>query len=295
LRNTRDVGVLIFMTPKLVPKRGAPLTIFVPVSMLSDVRSGTEKTIRIGQVARAAAIFRVGRIVVYRDRPSAGMDDLRLMRDVLSYIETPQYLRRRLFPISENLKYAGILPPLRTPHHPLALGSSALPYREGVTLKSGPGGSLVDVGLSQPVTTPSPLPPSRRVTLRLEDGVWQPISRDEVPYYWGYDVQVELKGLSSALSRLGDGDFVIATSRLGTPLSEPGTICRLREGLRRSTAVLFGSPSEGLHDILRREGSSIEDAADLTVNTVPYQGTATVRTEEAVMISLAALAFVECL
>ncbi len=280
------------MTPKLVPRRGAPLTIFVPVSMLSDVRSGMEKTIRIGQIARAAAIFRVGRIVVYRDSPSAGIDDLRLMRDVLSYIETPQYLRRRLFPLSENLKYAGLLPPLRTPHHPL--GSATMPYREGVTLKSGPGGSTVDVGLRQPVAIPSPLPPNRRVTLRLANGVWQPSTREEVPYYWGYEVQVELKGLASALSRLqGDFDYVVATSRLGSPLTE--VMAELRAGLKGRTAVLFGSPSEGLQRILARDGASLGDVADLTVNTMPDQGTATVRTEEAVLVSLAAFAFAESL
>jgi len=43
---------------------------------------------------------------------------------------------------------------------------------------------------------------------------------------------------------------------------------------------LFGGPYSGLHDLID------ERNVDLTVNTVPKQGTKTVRTEEAVISTL---------
>jgi len=57
----------------------------------------------------------------------------------------------------------------------------------------------------------------------------------------------------------------------------------------RRILVGFGSPSRGLHEIVDEEGLKLEEVADLIVNTVPRQGTETVRTEEAVIASLAVL------
>jgi hypothetical protein len=53
------------------------------------------RTLKVGTIARAAAVFRVDRIVIYRDRE---FDDSRFISRVLQYAETPQYLRKRLFP-----------------------------------------------------------------------------------------------------------------------------------------------------------------------------------------------------
>ena len=51
--------------------------------------------------------------------------------------------------------------------------------------------------------------------------------------------------------------------------------------------VAFGAPSRGLHEIVKKENSRLEDIADFIVNTVPEQGTETVRTEEALIATLA--------
>ncbi|MEM2100032.1 MAG: putative RNA uridine N3 methyltransferase, partial [Thermoproteota archaeon] len=50
--------------------------------------------------------------------------------------------------------------------------------------------------------------------------------------------------------------------------------------------VAFGSPSMGLREILAREGLRVEDVFSILVNTVGEQGVETVRTEEAVYITL---------
>jgi predicted SPOUT superfamily RNA methylase MTH1 len=56
-----------------------------------------------------------------------------------------------------------------------------------------------------------------------------------------------------------------------------------------TTLVAFGAPSQGLHEIAKKEGLRLDKVADFVVNTIPTQGTETVRTEEAIIASLAIL------
>jgi predicted SPOUT superfamily RNA methylase MTH1 len=69
----------------------------------------------------------------------------------------------------------------------------------------------------------------------------------------------------------------------------------IAERWRKAETVLvaFGAPSQGLHEIAKKEDLSLDDIADFVVNTIPRQGTETVRTEEALIASLAILN--ECL
>jgi len=271
-------------------KRGNPISVFIPVSILSDVPSLIEKTFKVGQIARAASIFRVERIVVYRASKGDSREDGFLIRDLLSYAETPQYLKKKLFPISESLRYAGMMPPLRTPHHPLE--STRIDYREGFVLKSGKMGSTVDIGLRAPVTSGEHLTTNTRVTMMLDQrsGSWSPVSRADVPHYWGYTVSLENKSLRQAIEAYGPVlDSVVATSRVGKLATAVAPRIRELMSPGQRMALLFGSPAEGVHEIIARDGARIEEIADLVINTVPDQGTATVRTEEAVLITLAAL------
>ena len=50
----------------------------------------------------------------------------------LEYLECPQYLRKDFFPHHKDLKYAGLLNPLDSPHHLRATEFSQ--YREGIVL-----------------------------------------------------------------------------------------------------------------------------------------------------------------
>ncbi len=70
-------------------RRDYRLTIAIPSSLVSEVPHLREQTSVIGRVARIAAIHRVEDIYVYRDSP----DESRLIQLILTYIETPQYLR----------------------------------------------------------------------------------------------------------------------------------------------------------------------------------------------------------
>jgi predicted SPOUT superfamily RNA methylase MTH1 len=53
--------------------------------------------------------------------------------------------------------------------------------------------------------------------------------------------------------------------------------------------VAFGAPSQGLYEIVKNEGFNLDDVVDFVVNMVPAQGTETIRTEEALIASLAIL------
>ena len=114
------------------------ISIAIPASIISDTPHLREKTAKIGLIARAAAIFRINQIILYPDNPKQDQHkDLQLIALLLNYLETPQYLRKTLYKIDPDLQYAGILPPLRTPNHPLSgktkhqkIGE----YREGINL-----------------------------------------------------------------------------------------------------------------------------------------------------------------
>ena len=132
------------------------LAIAIPASVISDTPHLREKTSKIGLIGRAAAIFRVDEIIVYPDNPKANQSrDLDFIALLLSYLETPQYLRKRLFKLEPSLQFAGILPPLRTPHHPVSSKTRDLKtgeYREGLVLSQAKEGLLVDIGVDEPGT-----------------------------------------------------------------------------------------------------------------------------------------------
>ncbi len=54
-----------------------------------------------------------------------------------------------------------------------------------------------------------------------------------------------------------------------------------------SILILFGSPKKGLYELASEWKINLDDVADFVVNTIPEQGTETVRTEEALLATLA--------
>jgi hypothetical protein len=110
-------------------------------------------------------------------------------------------------------------------------------------------------------------------------------SREEVEVYWGYRVTASRTTLGRTVKNEGF-NLVIATSRLGEPIT--AVIDRLADSWRSAEKVLvaFGAPAKGLREILAQEGLSLKDFAHFTVNTIPNQATETVRTEEALYATL---------
>ena len=89
------------------------LSVAIPESSLSDDSLKIDKTRKISVLARACSIFKIDTIYVYQDGDNKQDGSLLVM--ILKYLETPQFLRRRLFPKMNDLKFAGVLQPLKIP------------------------------------------------------------------------------------------------------------------------------------------------------------------------------------
>lgn len=259
---------------------GLRIAVSIPDTVLEEKESPRDKTAKLGLIARACAIYGVDVVEVFTDPKRRG--EGAKIRRVLGYLETPQYLRKRLYPLDETLRYAGILPPLRIPSH-----KPRVPYdrvavgevREGVTNADG----TVDVGLDVAPKLSERIGAGRRVTVKFASvlpPVAEVVRKETLKGYWGY--RVETKTLGEVFS---DPRFAvkIATSRLGTPLER--SVGRIRAALRAADGVklVFGSPSRGLFDMA---GGELSRWAGFVLNLFPQQQVETVRTEEAVFAGL---------
>jgi hypothetical protein len=245
--------------------------IAVPSSALINETDEKIKAYKIWQIARAAAIFRVERIYIYHDPRKNEAD---YIKDVLEYLEVPQYLRKYLIPIKQSLRFAGLLPPLSIPsHRPKHLKVGEL--REGVVRKVGPDGtSWVDIGLDALAAIKASKPMGARVTVRVCSKKPLVVEESKPEEYWGYKVKkARLKDLleeSVVLSRKGEK----------VSFQNKGKLCK--------SVLLFGSPVEGVMEIAERLGIKIPDNIPI-INTIPDQGTETVRLEEAIISTLAVM------
>ena len=116
----------------------------------------------------------------------------------------------------------------------------------------------------------------------------QTVNREDIPVYWGFRVREEKRSFGQIL---GDDEFdlTIATARVGDKFMDAADEIGKKWSRSQHILVAFGAPSRGLHEIVKEEGAKLEAMVDFIVNTIPGQGTATVRTEEALLASLAIL------
>jgi predicted SPOUT superfamily RNA methylase MTH1 len=277
--------------------KSAELSIAIPASIVSDIPHLREKTARIGIIGRAAAIFRVNEVIIFPDMPKVNQNrDIKLVSTILSYMETPQYLRKWLFKMVPELRYAGILPPLRTTHHPLTKKLRDLKvgdYREGVSISRVKDGVLVDVGIEQPVLVLNKdVKLNKRITVKITKTQPPPeatlVNRQEIKTYWGFQITTTDMPLGRLIKE-GKFDLTLATSRLGVPLAKAKEEILKHWKNAYKILVAFGAPTQGLYEIVKHENLALEDIVDFVVNMIPSQGTETVRTEEAVCASLAVL------
>lgn len=293
-------------------KETPTVSIAVAGSIIDNAQSLELATRLAGQIARAATIFRVDEVVVFDGEPQSedsvvattdkcngSKSGARFLVRILQYLETPQYLRRRLFPMHNSLKFVGLLPPLDAPHHVRKHEWS--PYREGITLKENPSntrGTHVDVGLSKNVVVEQVLEAGQRVTVAMGDSrnvgtecVKQVVTsmspREEMGLYWGYKVRYA-SNLSYVFkdSPYKDGyDHIIGTSEHGLVVNSSELIIPAF----RHLLIAFGGLA-GLEETIEEDkalkGKNPHDVFDSYLNICPLQGSRTIRTEEAVFISL---------
>eukprot|EP00079_Xenopus_tropicalis_P027720 XP_012822079.1 PREDICTED: putative methyltransferase C9orf114 homolog isoform X2 [Xenopus tropicalis] len=297
-------------TPK---GRQYTVSVVLPGSIMDNAQSPELRTYLAGQIARACAIFCIDEIVIFDETGEGsksvegnfegvgkkGQACVQLAR-ILQYLECPQYLRKSFFPKHPDLQFAGLLNPLDSPHHVRIDEESE--YREGVVLdrptKSGKG-SFVNCGMRKEVQIDRQLQTGVRVTVKLQqENVELKVQKGTVVspqhprtasgLYWGYRVR-----LASCLSAVftecpfKDGyDLTIGTSERGSSV-ETVSLPDFRHAM-----IVFGG-LKGLEASV--ESDQNLDIAEPSIlfnhylNTCPDQGSRTIRTEEAILISLAAL------
>ncbi|MCP8323823.1 MAG: RNA methyltransferase [Candidatus Methylarchaceae archaeon HK02M2] len=266
------------------------LWVALPDSLVTDSSHLREKTLKIGAVGRTCSIFGVSRIYLYKDSSGDYEYDCEVIKKVLEYMETPQYLRKQMFGKVKSLRYAGLLPPLRTPHHKLKIPLSKIhvgDLREGIVVKVG-GKNMVDVGLSSLVPLEGKIIGGERVTViftskfpKLECRLAR---KEEIKKYWGYVVK-RVPSLGK-LVKSANADLIIFTSRKGKAISEIWLDLLGKMKKSKTIMLAFGSPNRGLFEILSDENLNPVQLSKFTINMIPDQNTATIRTEEALLASL---------
>src|SRR5919198_2422343 len=186
--------------PSIPPPSTAAINFWVaiPDSSISDQQSKRDKSIKIAQFARAFSIFRVKRIYIYHDRTSnINKHDPYILKTILGYLDTPQYLRRRLYPLTPELQYAGILHPIKAPHHKKFENAKSIKTGEtrvGVVVKLK-GAIYVDVGLGMmiPCENISTAEEGKKVNVKFISAypslkVTKASLQDMNNSYWGYEI-----------------------------------------------------------------------------------------------------------
>uniref|UniRef100_A0A182JQ37 Uncharacterized protein n=1 Tax=Anopheles christyi TaxID=43041 RepID=A0A182JQ37_9DIPT len=298
------------------------ISIAVPGSIMENAQSPELRTYLAGQIARAACIFQVDEVIVFDDcGPSNQVTDklgtiqtnegstsarrccIQLAR-ILQYLECPQYLRKYFFPLHNDLKFTGLLNPLDSQHH--LRQQSEFVFREGIVtskpMKGDKPGAFVNVGLLNDVLVDKTLEPNLRVTVKLPAGadlkskkirakvVTPAQPRQETGIYWGYTVRIA-NSLSQVFTKSpyrGGYDMTIGTSDRGRNVHE----LEPRSLSYRHALIVFGGVlglEPALDNDQKLNADTVEDMFEEYLNTVPTQGSRTIRTEEAILISMAAL------
>ena len=267
------------------------LSIFIPNSFLSESKDLKIRTYKVGILGRALAIFQADNVVIYNDdhvKNEDGAHDGDFIAEILSYMNTPQYLRKKAFPIMPELKHVGILPPLRTPHHPVNNQPDVGDYRQGFTVKRNKKGTYVDIGMDKLAFCKEQLTVKKIFDFKItkiakKEVIVTPDKPDDV--YWGYNVMSSNKSLKNSL-KLIKPDLVVETTRYGDYIDSIFAELKHKVDECKSIAILFGGPYSSIEDDVSNPNWDL-----FKVNTIPDQGTETVRTEEAVVATLSLFNF----
>jgi predicted SPOUT superfamily RNA methylase MTH1 len=199
------------------------LWIAIPDSSISDEQTKRDKSIKVSQFARACSIFRVNRIYIYHDKTSRiGKEDTDVIKTILRYLDTPQYLRRILYPHIPQLHYAGILHPIKAPHHKKFEDIKRVKVgdvRVGVVVRSK-GIRCVDIGLGSLVPYVGNVrTEGEKVNVTIVSSypnlkAREATAGDIKDHYWGYEVR-DVPNLSELLQETKKTKIII-TSRNGS-------------------------------------------------------------------------------
>lgn len=284
------------------------LSIAVPGSILKNAQSVELRTYLAGQIARAICMFQVDEIIIFDDESENKTPSWKQQQDdeeeynsknaclqfgrILQYLECPQYLRKSFFPMHKDLRNAGLLNPLDAPHH--LRTANIFEFREGVVIESPQKEkSFVNVGFQNDIEIDKVLEPGVRCTVRVNENkksgtVVSPLTpRRETGVYWGYSVRIatSLWDIFSGCPFKNGYDLSIGTSDKGESVDT-------FEKDYSHCLIVFGGLF-GIESALGSDGAKMENDPNKLfnyyLNTLPNQGSRTIRTEEAVLVTLSAL------
>ena len=260
------------------------LSIAIPDSTLLDESTILFKTKKISMIARTCAIFKINQIFIYQDE-KGNENDLALLSTSLKYLETPQYFRKKLFPKSNLLKYAGVLQPLNISSHLTTSNQKMIKIGDtrDALIINYKGKKFLDIGINKHIQYFGKMKSGTRIAVQIK--TTQPeltikeISREDIKDYWGYDVK-ERSNLLSLLSTWKGK--IILTSKKGKnfTVTEAKKMSESNEPL----LIVFGTTNKGVYDILGTDIKKIQNSK--IFNFFPKQGTQTVRLEEAILGTL---------
>ena len=264
--------------------------IAIPDSYLYGVKTDIDKTFKIFQLARTLSIFRINNINIFHDKTlNPSIYERKFLSTILEYLDTPQYLRKKIYPMSEMLKTVGRLHPIRSPHHKDKVDIKYLKSGDiRVGLIEEKFGSLcVDAGLDILVNYDGKFNQvGKKINVKLVRRNKKLLAVDVTEKelsnsFWGYSVHY-FTDLRKVIERYNPYNLIL-TSKYSKHFDKDELQLQVSEDVNTSTTILvmFGSPKFGLDTIFEKEGMDVNQYQSF--NFFPFQGTQTVRLEEAVL------------
>lgn len=291
------------------------ISVAIPDSSLSDEKGLREKTLKIGKFARTFSIFGVEKIVIYKDpTETRTKSDMFLLNLILEFLNTPQYLRKSIYPMNSDLSYIGLLPPIRAPQHTnkvrikdvkvgeIRVGvlhdkNSMLKKMDRKTFTNTDKSILnfdkerfdfyIDVGLDYPIPFLGEGRDGEKVVVKFVNSyphlkVIKASGRDLEKLYLGYSI-VKVNSLEDFLKKLDEKTFVIFTSKKGRIFKSVEFQFKQSINNFENLLIVFGSPSKGIKEIYTNYHTTKNS---MYLNMFPDQKTQTIRLEEAILGTL---------
>jgi predicted SPOUT superfamily RNA methylase MTH1 len=266
------------------------LDVAIPDSFLYGTITDIDRNFKIFQLARSLSIFRVEKLYIFHDKIiNPVRDEIKFIITLLEYLDTPQYLRKKIYPKMESLKYVGKLHPIRSLHHKDKISLEGIKNGEtrvGVLEKKG-NIFYVDAGLDALIKYQGKIKQEGvkiNVKLIKKNSLLTAIdvNRENInEIYWGYKV-FQFHSIYEILKKYSKSKIIL-TSRYSEIFRYDSDFSdRLKNEVNTDNSILivFGSPKFGLNEIFNRDRINITNYHSF--NFFPYQGTQTVRLEESI-------------